>query len=74
MDPPLTEQERGFVRTIQRLGAVLAGKDAKPPLAEKDLAPRSAISCKGPADSAAAATGMALMSTLPPEPRETAHR
>jgi cobalt-zinc-cadmium resistance protein CzcA len=38
-DPPLTEKERGLVRTIERLGAVLAGKDANPPLAEKDLTP-----------------------------------
>ncbi len=39
VDPPLTEKERGFVRTVERLQAVVAGKDANPPLAEKDLTP-----------------------------------
>ena len=39
VDPPLTEKERGLVRTMERLEAVLAGKDANPPLAEEDLTP-----------------------------------
>jgi len=36
-DPPLTDQERGFVRTIERLRAVLAGSESDPPLREADL-------------------------------------
>ncbi|MGA2258630.1 MAG: efflux RND transporter permease subunit, partial [Thermoguttaceae bacterium] len=72
VDPPLTEQESGFIRTIQRLQSVLAGKDANPPLAEKDLTPQELDLLHSVQQTKQRLyTGMGLKSTVPPEPRDT---
>jgi cobalt-zinc-cadmium resistance protein CzcA len=71
VDPPLTEKERGFVRMIERLRSVLAGKDASPPPAENELTPeerdlwRSVERIRQ-----RLRTGMAWKSGMPPGLRE----
>jgi heavy metal efflux system protein len=68
----LTEQERGCVKTIERLIVVLAGKDATQPLTEKDvsLEERDLLQ-KVQRIQQRLHTGMGLKATVPPEPRDT---